>query len=366
MRVDLLTPVVSLRANQRATITIQVRNDSDVIEQVVCSMPELNERWYEVSPLALNLFPGELGELRLTLALPRSFPAGRHELNASISGRVRGQTLLQPVAIDVDPLFDMLLVTNPSVITARRRGRYLVTLQNRGNIPVEMAVRASDSEAALTLELDRPVLTVEPNEQQTTALFARGRRPWFGAPANPHRRDHRRAPARRARRTGDAAAQAAPDGGVDHRAHAGHDRRRVGDGPAAQRERGVRQRQADQDRPGQLHHGRCLRRRSRPGDGRWLAGGHDHRGVHRGAAGARHRRAVLRQGAAGVGDPGVPVPHGRGQREQRLVHLGGRAARPLPAALPWPRVRGPLVPERRRRPPPRPCWWSSRRRRSPS
>jgi hypothetical protein len=184
MRVDLLTPVVSLRANQRATITIQVRNDSDVIEQVVGSIPELNERWYEVSPLSLNLFPGELGELRLTLALPRSFPAGRHELNASISGRVRGQTLLQPVAIDVDPLFDMLLVTNPSVITARRRGRYLVTLQNRGNIPVEMAVRASDSEAALTLELDRPVLTVEPNEQQTTALFARGRRPWFGAPAN--------------------------------------------------------------------------------------------------------------------------------------------------------------------------------------
>ena len=183
MRVDLLTPVVSLRASQRATITIQVRNDGDVIEQVVCTMPGLDPAWYEVSPVALNLFPAELGELRVTLSLPRPFPAGRHELTLSVSGRVRGQTLLQPVVVDVDPLFDMLLVANPSVITAKRRGRFLVTLQNRGNTPVEMAVRAADSEAALELALDRPVLTVQPNEQETTALFARGKRPWFGTPA---------------------------------------------------------------------------------------------------------------------------------------------------------------------------------------
>ena len=68
------------------------------------------------------------------------------------------------------------------MITARRRGRYLVTLQNRGNAPSEMAVRAGDSEAALELELDRPVMTVNPGEQQTTALYARGKRPWFGSP----------------------------------------------------------------------------------------------------------------------------------------------------------------------------------------
>lgn len=185
MRVDLLTPVVSLRANQRATITLQVRNDSEVVEQVVCTMPQLDPKWYEVKPVALNLFPGELGELRLTLELPRAFPAGRHDLDAAVSGRVRGQTVLQKVIVDVDPLFDMLLVTNPTLITARRRGRFLVTLQNRGNTPVEMSVRASDSEAALELELDRPVLHVQPNEQQTTALFARGKRPWFGAPV-PH------------------------------------------------------------------------------------------------------------------------------------------------------------------------------------
>ncbi|MFT3852748.1 MAG: carboxypeptidase-like regulatory domain-containing protein [Ilumatobacteraceae bacterium] len=180
MRVDLLTPVVSVRAKERATISIQVRNDDDVIEQVVGTMQDLDPKSYE--PVALNLFPGEVGELRLVLSLPEGYPAGRHVLHASITASVRGQTLLQPVAVDVEPLFDMLLVANPSVITAKRRGRYLVTLQNRGNHPVEMAVRAADSEAALTLVLDRPVLRVEPGFQETTALDARGKRPWFGAP----------------------------------------------------------------------------------------------------------------------------------------------------------------------------------------
>ena len=182
IRVDLLTPVVALRAEQRSAITLQVRNDSDVIEQIVCTLPGMDAAWYEVSPVALNLFPGDVGELRLTLALPRTFPAGRHELTAAIAGRVGSQTVLQRLIVDVEPLFDTILVTNPSAITARRRGRFLVTLQNRGNAPSEMAVRASDSEAALALELDRPVMGVQPGEQQTTALFARGKRPWFGVP----------------------------------------------------------------------------------------------------------------------------------------------------------------------------------------
>ena len=178
----LLTPVVALRAEQRSTVTLQVRNDSDVIEQIVCTLPGMDAAWYEVSPVALNLFPGDVGELRLTLALPRTFPAGRHELTAAIAGRVGSQTVLQRLIVDVEPLFDTIMVTNPSAITARRRGRFLVTLQNRGNAPSEMAVRASDSEAALALELDRPVMGVQPGEQQTTALFARGKRPWFGVP----------------------------------------------------------------------------------------------------------------------------------------------------------------------------------------
>ena len=184
MRVDLLAPVGSLRADQRATVIIQVRNDGDVIEQVVGSVDGLGKQWYEFKPPQLNLFPGEVGELRLTLMLPHSFPAGEHELQVWITSQIRRQTLLQPVTINVEPLFEMLLVSNPTVITARRRGRFLVTLQNRGNDPVEMAVRAADSEAALELELDRAVLDVAPGRQETTALYARGKRPWFGAPVS--------------------------------------------------------------------------------------------------------------------------------------------------------------------------------------
>src|SRR3954452_25337054 len=189
MRVDLLTPVISLRADQRAIITLQVRNDSDVIEQVTVERVtaadvDLGEQFYMRTPVSLNLFPDEVGELRVTLMLPKTYAAGGHVLKVFVAGAVSGQTIVQPVPIDVEPWIDVLLITNPTEVTARRLGRFLVTLQNRGNIDVEMSVRASDSEAALTLELDRPVMTVLPGTQETTALYARGKRPWFGAPAN--------------------------------------------------------------------------------------------------------------------------------------------------------------------------------------
>ncbi|MCU1504385.1 MAG: hypothetical protein JWM12_3739 [Ilumatobacteraceae bacterium] len=184
MRVDLLTPVVQLRPNQRGVIDFEVRNDSDVIEQIVCSLPELDAAWYEVSPVALRLFPGDVGAVRVTLALPRSFPAGTHELTVSISGRVGGQTVLQRLVIQIDEYFEMAMSVNPSIVTARRRGRFLVTLQNKGNAPTEMIVRVADDNAALALDIDQPLLEVPPGAYRSARVEARGKRPWFGTPVS--------------------------------------------------------------------------------------------------------------------------------------------------------------------------------------
>jgi hypothetical protein len=183
MRVDLLTPVVQLRPDQRGVVEFEVRNDSDVIEQIVCSIPDLDAAWYEVLPVALTLFPGDTGPVRLTLVLPRTFPAGTHEFTVSISGRVGGQTVLQRLVVEIDEFFAMSLSLNPSIVTARRRGRFFVTLQNKGNAPTEMIVRVSDENAALSLEIDQPLLAIQPGELRSARVVARGKRPWFGTPA---------------------------------------------------------------------------------------------------------------------------------------------------------------------------------------
>ena len=212
MRVDLLTPVVSLHASQRATITLQVRNDSDVIEQIVCTMPKLDKKWYAVSPTALNLFPGELGELRITLELPRSFPAGVHKLEAFVTGRVRKQTLLQPVEVHVEPLFDPLLVVNPTTDHGPPAG----TLPRDRAEPRQRA--GGDGGArlgqrgALEFELDRPVLTHVARRDRPARHPAqragdhRAVRSWQAAVVRraglPHDRRHRRAPPRRAAPSG--------------------------------------------------------------------------------------------------------------------------------------------------------------------
>ncbi|MEO5723389.1 MAG: carboxypeptidase-like regulatory domain-containing protein, partial [Ilumatobacteraceae bacterium] len=184
MRVDLLTPLVQLRAEQRGAVTIEIRNDSDVIERIVCTVPRLDGSWYEVSPLALTLFPGDSGEVQLNLLLPRSFPAGTHELQVAVEGRVGGQTVLQRILIEVAPTFDMVMSVNPQIVTAKRRAWFYVTLRNRGNAATDMIVRVSDDDGALALEVEPPLLNVAPGAQETARVTARGRRPWFGSPVS--------------------------------------------------------------------------------------------------------------------------------------------------------------------------------------
>ena len=204
MRVDLLTPVVSLRAEQRGAFTLQVRNDSDVIEQIVCTVPGLDPAWYEVSPVALNLFPGDVGEVRLTLALPRTFPAGRHELHAS-DRRPGARPDAAAAGWSSTSSRCSTCSWSPTrrSITARRRGRYLVTLQNRGNAPVgDGRARVRHARPRSTLELDRPVLDGaagraadhRPVRPRQAAVVRRAGRA--------HHRRHRRAAPGGARRDG--------------------------------------------------------------------------------------------------------------------------------------------------------------------
>ncbi|MEO5898866.1 MAG: carboxypeptidase-like regulatory domain-containing protein [Ilumatobacteraceae bacterium] len=184
MRVDLLTPLVQLRPDQRGTVEFEVRNDGDVIERIVCTIPELDPAWYEVSPVALTLFPDDVGAVRLTLMLPRTFPAGTHDLTVRTTGRVGGEVISRRLVVQVDDYFDMAMSLNPSIVTARRRGRFFVTLLNKGNAPTEMVVRVSDDNAELTMEIDQPVLAVAPGEQRYARVEAKGKRPWFGTPVS--------------------------------------------------------------------------------------------------------------------------------------------------------------------------------------
>jgi hypothetical protein len=183
MRVDLLTPIVEVQAEQRGLIELEILNDSTVIEQYVCEVPALSMSSYETTPIALTLFPGESGRLAVALSLPRSFPMGVHEFTLVVSGRMVGERAERSVEVRVRELFDMAVGVNPRLVTGRSKGTFWVDLDNKGNAPAEMVVRASDDANKLTFRIEPEAVEVQAGHRRAVQVLAKGRRPFFGAPA---------------------------------------------------------------------------------------------------------------------------------------------------------------------------------------
>ena len=200
-------------------------------------------------------------------------------------------------------------------------------------------MRARDCEAALALELDRPVHEASsPGEQQTTALFAQRQATVVRRAGGAHHRDHRRAAARGA--AGRVTLRLKPrlTAGVDHRVDAG--RSSPCGRPRCCSARTPRSARTSRPRP--------CRRTSPPASAsprsiRAVVGAvaerHGDRAVQRRAAGAHHRGDVQRV-EHGSSSPRSPAGDNGGLRVQR------GAARPLPAAVPRRGLRGPVVPGR--------------------
>lgn len=183
MRVDLLTPIAEVHAEQRALVELEVLNDTDVIEQFVCEIPGLTLSAYEVAPLALTLFPGESGRLAVWLGLPRSWPMGEHEFVIVVRGRTSGAFVERSVQVRVHELVDLSMAVNPRVVNGRSKGRFWVDVENLGNAPAEVLVRASDDANHLRYTVSPEAVEVPAPGRRAVHVVAKGRRPFFGSPA---------------------------------------------------------------------------------------------------------------------------------------------------------------------------------------
>ena len=183
MRVDVLTPVVELRAEEIGMVEIEVLNDSTVIEQIVCAIPVLPASAYEVIPLALTLFPGESSRIAIHLWLPRDYPMGMHQLPIVVSGRMADVQVTKSIDVRVLELVDVDVSVTPQIVTGRKKGVFTVNLENRGNTDTEMSVRASDDANKLSFRIVPEVTTVPVGGNRAVEVMARGRRPMFGSPA---------------------------------------------------------------------------------------------------------------------------------------------------------------------------------------
>lgn len=183
---ELDRPTVVVVPGEEATITLTVRNDSDIVEAYEFGVLGECAPWTTVEPARLSLYPGTAENVAVLLRPPRSpdVPAGEKPLGVRVLPIERPATGTVSESTVVIAPFS---VTDPELVPKRRRGwrsaRYSVTLRNLGNTPVSAALSCADTEQQLRFRQPERTPEIAPGETEPTRLRARARKLiWFGKP----------------------------------------------------------------------------------------------------------------------------------------------------------------------------------------
>jgi hypothetical protein len=182
MRVQLDTGTLTVAPGAVTNLTVEVFNESGVIEGVSARVMGLDAQWVRARPSRLALFPDTAGEIALRIEVPPEFPAGVHSLAVEVASSVPPvDIVVVPFELEVRPATDALVELEPSRLSGRAQGTFLATVVNSGNVPLEVALLAADDERALQFRFDPVVVTVPAGHAVTSRVLVRARRRPFGS-----------------------------------------------------------------------------------------------------------------------------------------------------------------------------------------
>lgn len=175
-----------------ATCRIALRNTAESDDQFRFEVIGEAAAWASVRPARLDVAGGREGVADVVLAVPRSFRLGAGAIVIEVRVRSRNDPA-RPVVVQgllhIAAFTDVAARLQPVTSHARRSAPHVLTLQNRGNIPVRAGVTVTAARAGLTVGVDTPSLRAEPGRSATAVVVVRCRRPRVWADGPVHRFD---------------------------------------------------------------------------------------------------------------------------------------------------------------------------------
>ena len=158
-----------------AVCTVSVRNTGNVIDQITVDVVGAAAAWSVVEPPVLNLYPGDVGEVRVHLRPPRaSLPkAGpvRYGVRAASLEDPRGSATAEGV-VEITPFTELRVALVPQISRGSRRGKHKIDVSNLGNVAVGTQIAAVDADDALTFVVPRPAVVAPPGVVTQAKLAA--------------------------------------------------------------------------------------------------------------------------------------------------------------------------------------------------
>jgi hypothetical protein len=174
--------MIKVTPGSAEAISFTVRNQGTKVEEFRCAVT--GPAWIAAEPAAMSVYPGQEATGTVQAAPPRT-PGSRagvtpfrltvtSAVHENVSGSVAGR-------VDVAPYFDLAAELVPTSSTGRGLTRHSVRLDNRGNAPLRVMLRATDIADGLRVGVP-PYADVPPGTVSEVPVGVQGARQWLGRP----------------------------------------------------------------------------------------------------------------------------------------------------------------------------------------
>ncbi|MFW6720223.1 hydrolytic protein [Streptomyces sp. MAR4 CNY-716] len=179
-------PAVTVAPGDTATTSLTVRNDSDIVEAYSLEVVGDCRAWTTVEPQRVSLYPGTSETVTIRLAPPRSpeIRAGDKPLGVRILPAEHPESVRVPeTSVQIEPFHELQTELAPRRRRGWLRGRFRLTVRNRGNTPVQAGFTPGQAGEELGFAFSPAQPKLEPGESAEVGLRVRTAKPvWFGAP----------------------------------------------------------------------------------------------------------------------------------------------------------------------------------------
>jgi hypothetical protein len=167
-----------------ATVTLRLRNTTDLVEEYRIAVAGQPGVWAEVEPRTLRLYPGTTGTAEITFRPPRTpdATAGGHPFAVEVTPTEQpGDKAVVEGHLTVTPFSEVRAELLPHTVRGRFRGKPQFAVDNFGNTRLTASLTGQDIGGRLGFELRPANVQVEPGR----AAWVQGRvKPpaitWFG------------------------------------------------------------------------------------------------------------------------------------------------------------------------------------------
>lgn len=168
---------------------VRVRNVGTIVDRFLLTAEGDAARWCVVDPPALSLLPDTDGVAGVRVRPPRSprVAAGPVRFGLKVSSAtVPSVSKVVEATVLVGAFIDLRTRVVPQTSRGARSATHRLTVENRGNVHVRLALEATDPDELLEFALEPPFVAVDPDEDGSVRIEVRARRPASGSSPHAH------------------------------------------------------------------------------------------------------------------------------------------------------------------------------------